>query len=246
MILKTNHYTFWAKIQKVSRNHYYYYFGNDQGKPIPYVSISLDKFDGKWYMVIQDIVYYSTCAYETMERGSPTIEMIQCAIKEVLKLHPKVDHVALNDTSHWNIGKERISLPEFRLLAKGKTWYQKYFGAEPQDIEVKILHKKYLEARKKVVSETQLRDQFASYGDMTISKLIWTLADQKLLTEKMFINILQGLHLKEIARNGWRIALNAVALYKFDGQLIDDNITKGGTIFHDCYKRVGYRFSVWH
>ena len=242
MILKTDNYSFWCKCNKISKRHYVYYIGNTDGKPIPCISISVDKFD-QWYMTIQDLEYYPTCSFEPMERGKGTIEMVQGAIKAICKKHPKIRVIAFQDCSYWTTqNKEKISLPEFRLLAKGKTWYEKHFGATPSDNRIQGLVERYKNIRKKKVKDTKLNNVYNGYSELTIANLLKVLVEINELTEQGFKEILRSLYLDVIAHNAWHIPVASTESFIFQGRFLESDDQYGG---YHMYEPTTYKFNIW-
>ncbi len=52
-----------------------------------------------------------------------------------VKKHPTTTHIEICDKSFFTLPKSKdiIPLPEYRLLTKGKTWYEEYLGAVPDN-----------------------------------------------------------------------------------------------------------------
>ncbi len=204
--------------------------------------MSVDKFD-QWYLTLQDLEYYATCSFETLERGKGTVEMVQGAIKAILEKHPAIAVIALQDCSFWTTNKnEKISLPEYRLLAKGKTWYQKYLGAIPSDNRINGIVDRYIDTRKKKVKNTKLNDIYQQHSELTVANLVKVLAENNELTEKGFKEILKLLHLDIIAHNSWIIPMDSVQYYVFQGTFVESDDQVGGHFAHDP---VSYKFNIW-
>jgi len=129
--------------------------------------------------------------------------MLQGSIKAILKRHPKVSIIELNDKSFFTLKNgDHIPLPEYRLLVKGKTWYEEYFGALPayEGLE-RIVH---------------------AYKEVEVS------IEPSELTRKKFKNLLKSLHLRDVSGNGWIIPITSIRNYKTKGVFKEGNIMSGG------------------
>jgi len=147
-------------------------------------------------MTLQDIEYYQTCSANTLEKGLGTIEMLQGSIRAIMKRHPDISRIDLQDKSFFTLpNKDNIPLPEYRLLTKGRTWYEEHFGAKPNCKAFKNL--------------------------VDLYKDIWASNEVRIpqpLTEQRFKNYLKSLHFPNmISGNAWHIPMHKLTKYAFDG-----------------------------
>ena len=196
MYLQTNNHKFYVKYKKYEKNVYFYSIGNTNNKPKACITISVMPIKNDLVMSIQDIEYFSTCSIDHLEKGFGSVEMLQGSIKAILKRHPNVNRIELQDKSFFTLSnKDRIPLPEYRLLTKGKTWYEEHFGARPQCKSFKYIVDMYKEA-------------WASNKVQMPSAL----------TEVSFKQYLKILHFPSvISGNAWYIPLKKIGKYIFDG-----------------------------
>jgi hypothetical protein len=199
MNLKTDHYTFYAKHEITADGDHWYYIGNADNKPKACVTITVSKILKDLIMTIQEVEYFSSCSLQRLERSAGTIEMLQGAIRAVLKKHPTISMIELNDKSFFTLPskkKDLIALPEYRILTKGKTWYEEYFGAVPGNARFKHTVEKY-------------KELWAS-NKVSIPDPLTESAFKKMIVELRLPGIVSG--------NGWVIPLGVVLDYKYDGK----------------------------
>jgi hypothetical protein len=207
MYLKTNNHTFYVKYEKYNNDVHFYSIGNANNNPKACVTISVMPVKGHVLMALQDIEYFSTCSAESLEKKMGTVEMLQGSIRAILKRHPNVARIELQDKSFFTLpNNDNIPLPEYRLLTKGKTWYEEYFGALPRDVPTKDLVDMYKHA-------------WASNKGKMPSPL----------TEETFKEYLKSFHFHGlISGNAWRIPLSKVkTFFQYDGEFKKGGL--GGT-----------------
>ncbi len=207
MYLQTKNHKFYVKYEvfgEHTNEMYFYSIGNPKLKPKPCVVISVVQMNGKWIMAIQELEYYSTCSSRTLERKTGTIEMLQGSIKAVLKRHPNISVIELNDKSFFTLQNgDHIPLPEYRLLTKKKTWYEEHFGAIPAYEGLERILESY--------------------------KNVNTNIDVSTLTRNKFKKLLIQLHLREVSGNGWMIPIKEVDSYQTRGVFKTDKVVDGGS-----------------
>ena len=120
MYLQTNNHVFFVKHDKYKDDIHFYSIGNPNNKPKACITISVMKVKDAIIMTLQDIEYYQTCSANTLEKGLGTVEMLQGSIRAIMKRHPDISRIDLQDKSFFTLpNKDNIPLPEYRLLTKG-------------------------------------------------------------------------------------------------------------------------------
>lgn len=81
---------------------------------------------------LDNLEYRSSCANgDILLRGKGTIHMVQCALKHILTIFPKIKRVHLQDATHIECNGHQLPLLYIYVLCHGQTWYAKHFQAKP-------------------------------------------------------------------------------------------------------------------
>ncbi len=220
MQLITNHYTFDVKRKKMSDTLYFYTIGNLQNKSYPCMEFMISKEKDGWYLTLEHLQYYNTCSIENLEQKAGTKEMVQGAIIAILKKHPQIDHIHLQDASFFTTAKgNKVPLPEYRMISQGKTWYQEYFGAVPVSKDLRAKLKTYKKNR---------ADAFQDLQNVELS-------------EKTINDIMMKYDLKEISHRTWAIPIETVATWKYEAILKKTKNIAGG-IQIEPFEKYVFRF----
>jgi hypothetical protein len=200
-ILQTPNHTFDVVRKKSGTNQYYYTIRNLVDFSRVCMDIIVWKNDEQWWASIEYI------EYDSLEKKTGTIEMVQGMLTALLKKHSKISTIELNDKSFFTIrNNDRIPLPEYRMITKGKTWYQEYFKAIP--------------------ASSSLTQKIHQYKER--KKLTETLASISKLTSNSFKEFLRRNDLKQLSGNLWYIPDKDVKTYTVQGHLYKDNEKKQG------------------
>jgi hypothetical protein len=209
MRLITDNYSFHVIREKPTKNQYFYTIGNVNKAPC--LVILVCKHDDKWLMCIEDLHYEPTCSFDKkLPKKTGTIEMVQGAIKAVMQKHPKVSVVELQDKSKFlNKNGVWLPLPEYRVIMKGKTWYQEHFGAEPTRDGLKLKLLRYFRKRK------ELKEYMSRKGEVSLS---------------VFTNLLKEARLPQLSGEAWIIPKGAIEHYNVNARFEDSkqNLDGGG------------------
>jgi len=220
MELVTNNYTFGVVRKKMSNTHYFYTIGNLQNKSHPCIEFMVSKEAHGWHLTIEHLQYHASCSLEMLEKKNGTREMLQGAICAIVKKHPKIVRIELTDASFFTTSSgHHIPLPEYRMITRGKTWYQEYFGAMPLSTDLRIKLKLYNKSR-----ELALED----------------LNNQE-LSDKTLIDIMNRYDLKEISHRAWFIPLEEVLTWKYQGKF-RKSPQSGGAWNHEHPMTYKFRF----
>lgn len=220
MLLVTDNYRFPVLREKLSKTEYHYTIGNI--KQIPCLVILVSKIDDKWLMSIEDLHYESNCSSnKDLVKKTGTIEMIQGALKAILYKHPKICGVELNDKSKFkHKNGYTIPLPEYRMIIKGRTWYQEHFGAEPLRDGLKIKLRRYLRQRKDLMKKLNSED------DLTLS---------------MFKDHLIKAQLPQLSGEAWFISVDTIESYVVNARF-EKSRQNGG--FLDVTKDIDFNLYI--
>lgn len=193
MILITDNYTFKVHRQK-TRNGYIYTIGDKA----PCLEVMVGKFDGKWWMCVEDLHFEPSCSSDKpLAKKTGTIEMLQGALKAILEKHPEIELIELNDKSKFMTAENRLMpLPEYRMIMKGCTWYQEHFGAisPPHSGLDRKLHQ-YLNTRTTIKRKLQNAE----------------------VNEKTFRTMLRNAGLPQLSAERWIIPISAIQAYPTSG-----------------------------
>jgi hypothetical protein len=88
--------------------------------------------------VLASAGYFESCAVGGMAAKYGTVAMIQLALRLWMDTHPRHTHVVFSDESAIPCPsaahkQENVSLSLHHLITHGKTWYDRYFGAQLED-----------------------------------------------------------------------------------------------------------------
>jgi len=227
MILKTNHYNFWIKRHKHNKTFITYDVGNPHCKPMPCVRLSLDKYDHQWHLIIQDIMYYSTCAKEGLIKGDGTVEMVKGALVYLVTKY-NVASVSLSDKSFVPNPDNPVIISERRLLAGKPSWYEEYLGAVPYSVKTQHIIEKYATQRKRklntdICNELQISHTYAGKSVKTFIKTMYKSVNNNQL------KILRAyLHIESLVGSSWMIPISLVRAYNVHASIHKGDIQFGG------------------
>lgn len=138
--MSVQNYTFQI-LQEITGNTMIYHVVDSKGKGC--VRIAIDVDDPASELLLSGLSYRDSCSvYTPLARGLGTIAMIKAALIFVMKMHPNEEYVVLTDASKFDCvipgDNTYISLPlhEYSFIVYGKTWYQRMFGAIPDDAKL--------------------------------------------------------------------------------------------------------------
>ncbi len=199
LFLQTLNHKFEVIKTKERVNHCYYTIKNQKHNTRVCMDILVWKNDSDWWASIEYLEYDAACSSNDLERKSGTIEMVQGLLSALLRKHPKISTIELSDKSFFTSNNgDHIPLPEYRMITKGKTWYEEHFKAVPGSTSLSVKHQQYANAHKKLEKE---------------------LIEIKSLTLTSFKEFLRKNKLRQLSGNVWYIPIGAVKNYPFQGSL---------------------------
>lgn len=165
-LVTTDNYIFELNITKYNTE-YHIEYGDPNNRRGPCILLTYSK-DSK-IIKLNHIDYYKNCAKDKdLLRGTGTQEMLQTALKVVIKMFPDITRVILNDVSNFECNGDDILLSIYYILLYGETWYESKFKAKLTDINKRVSLDKF-----KLLLQEKPRKNIFSFYDSNIRCNTW-------------------------------------------------------------------------
>jgi hypothetical protein len=173
-----------------------------------------------------------TCSiHKFLDQGAGTVEMLQASLKWVCTKFPDIDEIHLTDKSYVPINDDySMALPEYSMLAYGKTWYQRHFGAilDARSPTTQKIIEAYQRLRIRAVQETRLTDFVSNrHHNKKVHEVIANVFKQKLKTDQDTRHLIRTiLGLPPMTGTTWVIPRDTIMSYPV--QIAEEQSQQGG------------------